>query len=289
MAGSRASRRRSMTVLATGSAAAVLVAGCTRPPRPPVPTTTAPTTVPATTTTMPGEHGGDDHGEHGGVDDKGWSLLNNGHQHGHGEVPLDAATQQALDAQLALTAQVGAQFPTLAQATAAGYRRGGPFSPGLGTHFLKGASGPGAGPITDDQILDPVLIFAGDTPDSVLTGYMYMANGLKTEPEGFAGPNDHWHYHSNVCIKMGADGGIDVPLGADKDVTPAQCSAVGGILVSTTGYMVHVWTVPGWENPDGVFAELNPKITCKDGTYWTIPLEQVGTNKTLCRDEAVIG
>ena len=86
----------------------------------------------------------------------------------------------------------------------------------------------------------------------------------------------------------GADG-IDVPLGADRDITKEQCDAVGGRLMPFTGYMVHVWTVPGWENPDGVFAELNPKITCRDGTYHTIPLENVGTSKTVCRDGAGAG
>ena len=29
---------------------------------------------------------------------------------------------------------------------------------------------------------------------------MYYAMG-NTAPEGFAGPNDHWHRHSNVCLK----------------------------------------------------------------------------------------
>jgi hypothetical protein len=47
--------------------------------------------------------------------------------------------------------------------------------------------------------------------------------------------------------------------------------------------------VPGWENPNGgVFGDLNPKITCRDGTYWTIPLDRIGTNTTVCRDEAVL-
>jgi hypothetical protein len=285
----RATRRRCLVLMAIGTSAALVATGCRRPPRRPTPTTTTTTTTSATTTTVAGhDHGGTD-------DDKGWSLLTNGHQHAHGEVPIDEATQRELSRQLDLTRQLIARYPTVAEAQAAGYRRAGPFAPGLGSHYVgfsasTGVSGGGAaatGPMTDEQILHPILVFNGWTPDAPLIGFMYMAMGLKAEPEGFAGPNDHWHYHTNVCITMGADG-IDVPLGADKDLTQAQCAAVGGYLLPVTGYMAHVWTVPGWENPDGVFAELNPKITCRDGTYHTVPMEQIGTNKTECLDEAVI-
>jgi len=36
---------------------------------------------------------------------------------------------------------------------------------------------------------------------------MYYAIG--DAPEGFAGPNDHWHLHQNLCVKYGAT--IEVP------------------------------------------------------------------------------
>jgi hypothetical protein len=47
--------------------------------------------------------------------------------------------------------------------------------------------------------------------------------------------------------------------------------------------MVHVWNVPGYESPDGMFTELNPRLTCPDGTYHRIPLEDLGTKDTVCR------
>jgi hypothetical protein len=315
MPGTSARRRRRVKLLATGAAVVAVAAGCTwphhRPPvkrstttRPPAATTsttstpvsTTTTVAPPTTTTGGHEHGGSD-------DDKGWSSLMNGHQHGHGEVPLDAATQETLDHQLALTAPLIAKYPTVAQATADGYRRGSPFAPGLGTHFVRmGAAGTppaggvgglpfltGTGPITDEQIGNPILIFNGNGPEAPLVGFMYMqiSGGGGTEPEGFAGPNDHWHYHTNLCVVPTPDA-INLPFGADQDVTREQCEALGGRLLPVTGYMLHVWNVPGWENPDGVFAELHPKITCRDGTYYIIPLDKVGTNSTVCRDEAVI-
>jgi hypothetical protein len=299
-------RRRLGVLLAAGAATAVMAAGCThRPHRPtptsgtrttPPPTTAAPTTAvpttttttgPTTTTTVPG-HG---HGHEPG-DDKGWSLLNNGHQHEHEDVPLDAATQLELDRQLAVTRQLIDRFPNVAAATAAGYRRAGPFAPGLGAHYMEPITGmPGGstntGPITDQQLLHPMLIFNGVTPEAPLIGFMYMVSGTKI-PEGFAGPNDTWHYHTNVCVAFGP-GGVDVPLGADRDVTAEQCRAAGGNLIPNTGYMAHLWTVPGWENPDGLFSELNRKVTCRDGTYYMIPYDQVSRSTTMCRDEATAG
>jgi hypothetical protein len=41
--------------------------------------------------------------------------------------------------------------------------------------------------------------------------------------------------------------------------------------------MVHVWTVPGYEVSDadgGVFGEVNRKITCPDGNYHILPMEE---------------
>ena len=58
----------------------------------------------------------------------------------------------------------------------------------------------------------------------------------EAQPEGFIGPNDHWHYHTNTCIKPAADG-IDAPLGADQSVTAAPCAAVGGSLLDKTGWI----------------------------------------------------
>ncbi|HLM18032.1 MAG TPA: hypothetical protein VK549_09445, partial [Acidimicrobiia bacterium] len=98
-------------------------------------------------------------------------------------------------------------------------------------------------------------------------GLMYYAMG--NAPEGFAGPNDHWHRHSAVCIKYGAERKIDVPFPADAEVTKEQCAGVGGVFMSITGYMVHAWVVPGWESPQGVFSHENVNLRCADGTYNT--------------------
>ncbi len=212
------------------------------------------------------------------IDDKGLSLLTNGHHHEIRNDPLDPATQAEVDRQLAITREVAAQFPTLADAAAAGYRRAGGYSPGLGVHYTHSgiAELNPAGTMTDETLRHPQsLIYAGTEPNSPIAGFMYYSMS-KIEPTGFPGTNDTWHYHSNVCVKFSA-AGTDAPFGADRgDVTKEMCSAVGGVMLNTTQWMVHVWSVPGWENDaGGVFAEVNPKLGCSDGTYYRVSNEEL--------------
>ena len=212
------------------------------------------------------------------IDDKGLALLTNGHHHAIRNDPLDPATQAELDRQLAITREVAAQFPTLADAAAAGYRRAGGYSPGLGVHYTHSgiAELNPAGTMTDDTLRHPQsLIYAGTEPNSPIAGFMYYSMS-KIEPTGFPGTNDTWHYHSNVCVKFSA-AGTDAPFGADRgDVTKEMCSAVGGVMLNTTQWMVHVWSVPGWENDSGgVFSEVNPKLGCSDGTYYRVSNEEL--------------
>jgi hypothetical protein len=130
-----------------------------------------------------------------------------------------------------------------------------------------------------------MLVFDGVGPDAPLAGFMYLSYGTEGEPAGFAGPNDHWHYHESVCIVVRADGTIDTPFGADlPGVTEEMCADEGGAFMPVTVYMVHVWNVPGYESPDGMFTELNPRITCPDGSYYRIPLEDLGTKDSVCRN-----
>jgi hypothetical protein len=179
------------------------------------------------------------------------------------DVPLDAPTRELLAQQLTTARQHAMQYPTVADATAAGYHLAGGFAPGSGAHYIGFQ-------MTGNGSFDPnaaqSLIYDGTSPTSKIVGLMYYAMGAA--PEGFAGPNDHWHRHSSVCTKFG-NGQIEVPFPVDADVTQAQCTAVGGRFMSITGYMVHAWVVPGWESPQGVFSHENPNLRCADGTYNT--------------------
>jgi hypothetical protein len=223
------------------------------------------------------------------VDDRGFSKLENGDQHAHGFTQAVSPTDRALLArQLELARQVALQYPTVADAERAGLHRAGPFSPGLGAHYISygNALSNTTGVMTDDNIRRPLAwIYDGTKPDSRIAGLFYMTG--VTNPQGFAGPNDTWHVHHDICIKTGANGVIDAPLGADHDATPAQCDAVGGNLLQQTQNLVHVWAVPGYESPEGVFSHLTTAVTCADGTYDTIAdVTKVGSATTMCKDGA---
>jgi hypothetical protein len=231
-------------------------------------------------------HAAGAHGDHAG--DRGLSLLTNGHHHDIVQYELAPATQAALDRQLKITREVARLYPTVADAEAAGYKRAGPFSPGIGAHYIMGSGGAALnfdGVIDDEDARTPmVIIYDGTDPDSAVAGFMFYSMS-KTEPEGFAGPNDVWHYHENVCLRRAPDGTIDAPLGPDNAATDAQCAAVGGSMLKMTQWMLHVWSVPGYDDVDGgVFAEVNPELDCPDNTYYQLPFEEwVNSPLTTCR------
>jgi hypothetical protein len=199
----------------------------------------------------------------------GLAALDNGHQHGGGpDVVLDNASQAALSVQLAQTTRLIEKYPTVAAAEAGGFRRSGRFNPGLGVHYT-GFTGDGIITGGNGEVMTPTLIYRSTEPDALLVGFMYSANGVgNAAPDGFVGPNDHWHLHENLCILF-TDAGIRTLQTKAKVITKEICDKGGGQFIVQTGYMLHVWTVPGWESSLGVFSGVNPKMTCPDGSYHT--------------------
>jgi len=174
--------------------------------------------------------------------------------------PLDRATRALLAHQLVEARAVAMRYPTVGDATAAGYRLvGGGFGPGSGAHYIGGGYS-----FNFDPSHPLALIYDGIYPTSQVVGLMYYSMS-KTAPAGFAGPNDHWHRHSGVCIGKGGD----VLFPPDSDVTARRCAIAEGFYMPITGWMVHAWVVPGWESPRGVFSHENPDLTCADGTFRT--------------------
>lgn len=181
--------------------------------------------------------------------------------------PLDPATRATLQAQLLQARGVAERYPTVADAVAGGYGvLAGGFAPGSGAHYITYSGLTVGGAFRPDHPLS--LIYDGTSPTSRIVGLMYYGIGEQA-PEGFAGPNDHWHRHSNVCIKYGTGGVLQVPFPADADVTAAQCQVAQGSLMKVSGWMVHAWVVPSWESPLGVFSHDNPNVRCADNTYKT--------------------
>jgi hypothetical protein len=173
------------------------------------------------------------------------------HTHDHGTsgqpvapVPPTATPADApasLDEQLAAARGAAARWPTLAAAQADGWTLAETYVAGTGSHWMH---------YDDiDSVFDPavpeMLLFGGDDPTAPLVGLTYYV--IHRPPEGFAGSADVWHQHQDVCI------GHSGPLFAGDGV--GQCKAR-----ADWSWMLHAWVVPGWENPNGVFAMENPRV-----------------------------
>ena len=219
------------------------------------------------------------------------SRSSNGHHHAIVTHELDPITQAELDRQLSLTRQAAAAFPTLGAAAVAGYRPAGTYGPGTGIHYIGGTSGAQSpdGSLTDDALLHPgTLLYDGTGPDAKLSGLMYSVN-TTIEPVGFVGTNDVWHDHEGLCIIQSAEG-IKTALSDEKNmvVKERKCPSVGGRYIKQTGWMMHVWTAPGYDNPQRLFAEENPLLACSDGTYYVATVAQRDSHPdNSCRSGAV--
>ncbi len=173
---------------------------------------------------------------------------------------LSAATRAVVAAQLVAAREASLRYPTAADATRAGFILAGGFSPLTGAHYMDLAHA--VGPF--DPSHPGSYIYDGTHPTSKIIGLMYLGSDVNP-PDGFAGPNDHWHRHSNTCVIFGS-GAIKVPFAADSSVTKTQCDNVKGTFMRRTTWMVHAWVVPGWDSPSGVFAHDNSDVRCADGT-----------------------
>jgi hypothetical protein len=185
-------------------------------------------------------------------------------------VPLDPATQQVLSQQLSEAQQAAMRYPTVADAKKAGMILAGGMAPGVGAHYqlLSAAALNGVNP---DGSINPAhpgsWIYDCLADNCPVVGVMYESFNV-TAPSGFAGPNDHWHQHSNLCITY-THGMIGVPFAPDTSVTPAQCATAHGQFLKKTLWMVHAWVVPGWESPLGVFSHSNAHVYCPGNTDLT--------------------
>lgn len=185
--------------------------------------------------------------------------------------PLDRKARATLAAELVSARTAAMQYPTVASARAAGMIQAGKFAPELGAHFISYANLNRE--LRPDGSVDARYpagyIYDGISPTSQIVGLMFVSIKGGDAPAGFAGPNDHWHRHMNLCIQYGPNNKISVPFAPDRDVTRAQCDVVHGDFMPRTVWMVHAWVVPGWESPKGVFSHADPNLRCADGTVHT--------------------
>jgi hypothetical protein len=175
--------------------------------------------------------------------------------HGHrGPVPftpLDAETRTTFAAQVAQSNAVAAAYPTPAAAEAAGWKQITPYVPCIAAHYLNSKLLDGK----FDPAKPEILLYDGTDPDSHLVGLSYLAfTDPDNPPEGFAGDNDPWHIHRQLCLGGGGVVG-------DENTTPEQCAERGGRLVPLNNlWMMHMWNVAGWDSRWGLFSSEHPDL-----------------------------
>jgi hypothetical protein len=177
---------------------------------------------------------------------------NAGFEHSHLGAEATSAlapdVQSLLDQQLACARRATKNLSTPGQAAAAGYVQGSTLTLGVGDHWIDWTR--------VGQPFDPsrpsMLLFASrrhDAPEE-LVGFSYWV-GSQGVPDGFAGPDDHWHQHAGLCFE---DGWLTRQAVARK----ADCP--GAYIDGTNLWMLHAWVVDGTPSRWGVFSVLNPSL-----------------------------
>jgi hypothetical protein len=171
------------------------------------------------------------------------------HDHGHAdsgvepEYPLlNGDAETFADQWLRAVASVP-NYNTVAKATALGYVRASTPSAGVGTHYVLWPQI--AKPF--DPAHPAMLLFDERKQPAVLVGFSYWVQSA-TEPEGFAGYNDHWHQHTGLCV---VNGWVD----REEASSPSACA--GTYLAGGDLWMLHAWVVPAYRNRNGRFANTN--------------------------------
>ena len=172
----------------------------------------------------------------------------------HPSHPLRDPRQRAeLEQQLAAARAAAARYPTLADATAAGYIVTPLKEEGVGVHAVNWGL---------VKAFDPgrpaMLLYDGTVPTSRLVALSYyIQSPPNRQPSGFAGADDHWHNHIDICIRAGRL--------LPTTHRPDACAALQGTYLSGRNlWMLHAWIVKGEPNPWGIFATYNPRLD--DGT-----------------------
>ena len=182
------------------------------------------------------------------------------------EGQCEALEQELLDAK-----DVAKEFPTPADAEAGGYFKVTPYYPGIAAHYIKPQYLDGKFVLEEPEM----LLYDGTQPDSHIVGLSYLIQKPgETEPtDGFVGDNDHYHIHEGLCFKDGV-------VVAGSTISQDECSALGGRKSDgSSGWMSHVWIVPGCESDWGIFSGANPALEIRGGGQaWE---SGCGTGKTL--------
>jgi hypothetical protein len=170
-----------------------------------------------------------------------------GHSHGR---PGPTAEQEwlVMGRQLAAARSATTKYRSIGRARAEGYMQVTQFIPGLGLHMANLG-------IRED-LFDPtrpqLLLYMPKRSGGYSlagVGYTFVHDG-DTPPAGFAGGQDVWHFHENLCFLRNGS----VTVAPDR----ASCQGKEGVFQKQTAWLLHAWI---WKsNPNGVFTESNPRV-----------------------------
>jgi hypothetical protein len=160
-------------------------------------------------------------------------------------VALDASDAATLAEQWAEAVAVVPGLDSPHEALAAGYTRAAVQGAGVGVHWVNWT--------LIDAPFDParpsMLLFDERRGANALVGFSYWIRA--DAPEGFAGSNDVWHQHTNLCIVNGW---------VDREAVSSPAACAGDVLAGSDLWMLHAWVVPDRPNPWGDFATLHPAL-----------------------------
>ncbi len=215
---------------------------------------TSPCEISSPTPASPGQAGSGDGGQ------EGQAAGDHGHRGLVKQFPLSNAERETLIVQMAQARTVIDEFPTVADALAAGYKESTVFVPCIGAHYTNISRVPGFNPAAPSE-----LLYEGTDPTSRIIGLSYLVLDASGVPEGFAGANDIWHQHN-------ANGGLcldeNFTVVAGENATEEECIARGGKKSGELMkhiWMTHAWVAPGWDCSWGVFAGECPELGGKLG------------------------
>ena len=180
---------------------------------------------------------------------------------GHGgrgmlkQLPVTNADRKTLLVQMRQARSVVDKYPTVKDAKAAGYKESTVFVPCIGAHYTNLGLVGKFDPATPSE-----LLYDGVADNSKIIGLSYLVFHLNGPPEGFAGPNDHFHQHNangGLCLDAG-QGVIGGESMTEKDCVAKGGKKAGAIMANI--WMAHAWVAPGWECSWGVFAGECPEL-----------------------------
>ena len=177
----------------------------------------------------------------------GHESMHGGHGQAGAESMPTSAPSDELQHELAVARRAASRLMKEARLSDAGYYLGSYYSPGVGTHYIDWTL---VGEPFDPA--RPSMVLVDTTPGHrrQLAGFSYWVRS-EEPPEGFAGDADMWHNHRGLCF-------VDGVLTRENVPTPAECA--GEWIDGHDLWMLHTWVVPGYENPNGVFAASNRQL-----------------------------